>query len=178
MYYKDKRQYIEAIKLAAGSVQYKNLSVKLTIMEAVLRLYQYYKCDNNIKYLNVALLQIQAYLEMGFPYEEGADIFDKVLKEVGTTKEIEFPKKYYASKKIKLNKTQIRTMIKKWPASPRQTMKINEVVDDIIRRVKNQEIGIYYYKCAVTEDMYELVINKEEMFFHDLRRRIFYTFDI
>lgn len=67
-------------------------------------------------------------------------------------------------------------MIKKWPASLLQKMKIDDVVDDIIEKVKNQSSGIFYYQCAVTEDMYELVINEKETFFHDLRRGIFYTF--
>ena len=178
MYYQNEEQYIEAIKLAAGSVQYKNLSVKATIIEAASQLYQYYNSRRNIKSLDVAILHIQAYVEMGFAYEEGREIFDKILKAVGMTKEMKFPKKYYVSKKIRLNKTQVRTMIRKWPASPRQTMKITEVVDDIITKVKSRDIGIYYYKCAVTKDMYELVINNDEIFFHDLRRRIFYTFDI
>ena len=63
--------YIEAIKLAAGSVQYKNWSVQDTFMDAVSQLYQYYQNSQNIKYLETAILHIQAYLEMGFPYEQG-----------------------------------------------------------------------------------------------------------
>ena len=43
--------YIEAIKLAAGSVQYKNWSVQDTFMDAVSQLYQYYQNSQNIKYL-------------------------------------------------------------------------------------------------------------------------------
>lgn len=168
--------YIEAIKLAAGSVQYKNLSVQNTFIDAVSQLYQYYQNSQNIKYLETAVLHIQAYLEMGFSYEDGKSIYDNILKELGTTKELKFPKKFYSAKLIKLNKTQVKRMIKKWPASPHQKMKIDEVVEDIIKKVKQRENGIFYYKCAVTEDMYELVISEKEMFFHDLRRGIFYTF--
>ena len=43
--------YIEAIKLAAGSVQYKDISVKDTFIDAVFQLYQYYQNTENIKYL-------------------------------------------------------------------------------------------------------------------------------
>uniref|UniRef100_UPI00405686F2 hypothetical protein n=1 Tax=Agathobacter sp. TaxID=2021311 RepID=UPI00405686F2 len=174
---KEDNRYIEAIKLAAGSVQYKDLSVKETFMEAVSQLHRYYKDSQNTKYLETAVLHIQAYLEMGFSYEEGKTIYDKILKDLGTTKEDKFPRKFYAAKKIKLNKTQVKSMIKKWPASPHQTMKIAEVVEDIIEKVERKEVGIYYYKCAVTEDMYELVISEKEIFFHDLRRGIFYTFE-
>ena len=70
--------YIEAIKLVAGSVQYKNLSVQDTFMDAVSQLYQYYQNSQNIKYLETAILHIQAYLEMGFPYEQGKTVFDVI----------------------------------------------------------------------------------------------------
>ena len=119
----ENRLYIEAIKLAAGSVQYKNISVKDTM-------------------------------------------------------ELEFPKKFYSANTIKLNKTQVRSMLGRWPTSSRQGMKVQEVVEDIIRKVENREEGVWYYKCEMTEEMYELVISEQNMFFHDLRRCIFYTFAV
>ena len=67
-------------------------------------------------------------------------------------------------------------MIKKWPASPRQVMRIDEVVSDILEKVKKREIGIFYYKNVVINDIYEVVISEKEIFFHDLTRGIFYTF--
>lgn len=67
-------------------------------------------------------------------------------------------------------------MLGRWPTSSRHGMKAQEVVEDIIRKVQNREEGVWYYKCEMTEDMYELVISKQNMFFHDLRRCIFYTF--
>jgi len=170
------KQYIEAIKLAAGTVQYRNLSVKKTFMSSVSQLYKYYTMFLNKKYLETAVLHINAYLEMGFAYEDGKELFDSVLDEIGTTKELQFPSKFYVSKEIKLNKTQVRGMIKKWSASPHQTMKIDELVDDIIVKVREKQVGIFYYKCVVTNDVYELVISSQETFFHDLQRGIFYTF--
>ena len=172
----DTRRYVESIKLAVGSVQYKNLSIKEIFFETIERLNFYYENSQNEKYLEVALLHMQAYLEMGFPYEMGKELFDATLAKLGTKREIEFPKIFYASKEIKLNKSQVRSMIKKWTASPHQTMKIDEVVADIIKRVSNREIGIYYYECVVSKDRYELTISEDEMFFHDLKRRTFYTF--
>lgn len=170
------KQYVEAIKVAAGSVQYKDISVNNTFITAVSQLYKYYEYSNNSNYLEAAILHIQAYLEMGFPYEAGSEIFDTVLKELGTTREMKFPKRFYSSKQIKVNKTQVRSMIKKWPASPKQKIKIDDVVSDIIEKVVKKEQGIYYYKCAIINDMYELVITDKETFFHDLTRGIFYTF--
>lgn len=176
MQIKEDEGYIEAIKLAAGSVQYKNISVQKTFIDTVFQLYQYYENSKELKYLEIAVLHIQAYLEMGFLYDTGKEVYDLVLKELGTTRELKFPRKFYAAKQIKLNKAQVKSMIKKWPASPHQSMKIDEVVSDVIEKVKRKETGIFYYKCEVTKDMYELVISEKEMFFHDLRRGIFYTF--
>ena len=172
----ESKQYVEAIKVAAGSVQYKDISVNNTFITAVSQLYKYYEYSNNSNYLEVAILHIQAYLEMGFPYEAGSKIFDTVLKELGTTREMKFPKRFYSSKQVKVNKTQVRSMIKKWPASPKQKIKIDDVVSDIIEKVLKNEQGIYYYKCAIINDVYELVITDKETFFHDLTRGIFYTF--
>lgn len=58
----ENRKYIEAIKLAASSVQYKNLSVQQTMVGAVTELYKYYEFTKNKNYLEAAVLQIQAYL--------------------------------------------------------------------------------------------------------------------
>lgn len=174
----ENRLYIEAIKLAAGSVQYKNISVKDTMIEAVEQLYQYYEITMDEGYLEIAFFHIQAYLEMGFPYEEREEVFDNILKNLGKRRELEFPKKFYCAKKVKLNKTQVRSMLGRWPTSSRQGMKVQEVVEDIIRKVENREEGVWYYKCEMTEEMYELVISEQNMFFHDLRRCIFYTFAV
>ena len=172
----ENRKYVEAIKLAAGSVQYKNLSVQETMVGAVTELYKYYEYTKNMNYLETAILQIQAYLELGFVYDNAKSQFDQVLEKMGTTREIQFPKRFYVSKQIKLNKTQVRSMIKKWPASSKQNMKIDEVVEDIIKKVKAHDTGIYYYPSAIPNELYELVINEKESFFHDLQRGVFYTF--
>lgn len=173
---KERNSYIEAIKMAAGSVQYRNLSVKRTIIGAAEQLCWYYENLKDKSYLETATLHMQAYLEMGFPYEEGAEVFDRILESLGTTREMQFPEKFYTSKKVKRSKSQVRSMMRNWSASPRQSMKIGEVVEDIIRKTEKKETGIFYYECAVTGDLYELVISEKEMFFHDIRRGIFYTF--
>ncbi|EET61504.1 hypothetical protein BRYFOR_06679 [Marvinbryantia formatexigens DSM 14469] len=173
----ERNSYIEAIKMAAGSVQYKNLSVKTTMIKAAEQLYWYYEKLKDMRYLETAMLHMQAYLEMGFAYDEGAEVFERILEGLGTTREIQFPDKFYASKKIKLNKSRVRSMLRRWPASSRQGMKIGEVVEDIITKVRTKETGIFGYECAATGDFYELVVGEEETFFHDIRSGIFYTFE-
>lgn len=122
----ENRLYIEAIKLAAGNVQYKNISVKDTMIKAVEQLYRYYEITMDEGYLETAFFHIQAYLEMGFPYEEREEVFDNILKNLGKRRELEFPKKFYCAKKVKLNKTQVRSMLGRWPTSSRQRMKVQE----------------------------------------------------
>ena len=136
----------------------------------------------NKKYLYCAILYIQAYLEFGFDYDV---LFDKVINELGYSKEEVFPKDFYKADKVKLNKSQVRSMIRKWKPGNKST--IAEVVQDIITKVKLHQEGIYYYvnsgtkkdigEMDITSDVYELVINKSECYFHDIRRKKYFTFD-
>lgn len=103
-------KYVEAIILAAGGVQYRSLSVKNTLIEAVEQLYIFYTNSVEKKYLEVAKLFIQAYLEMGFLYQEGEKVFDVILNELGEQREIEYPERNYVERKIKLNKSQVRSL--------------------------------------------------------------------
>ena len=57
------------------------------------------------------------------------------------------------------------------------------LVDDIIRKVKNHEEGRYIYQYHRTDvttkgdiEVYELVINKDESYFYDVKKFRFYTF--
>lgn len=171
-------QQIEAIKLAAGSVQYQGISVISTMVCTVEKLYNWFEQFKDTRYLETAILHIQAFLEMGFVYEEAEMLFDQVLQAAGTSREKRFPRRYYTSKKIKLNRSQVRNIIGKWPSSPQQEMKIDEVVADIMRRVEKREAGIVFYECIVAKTVYELVINENEIFFHDIKGNKFYTFDL
>lgn len=174
---------IEAIKLAVGTTSYIGFPICGIYEAAIERLIQYYKETSEKTYLEAALLHIHAYMEMGYEYEDKKAIFDYVLKNLGLERAIEFPKAYYTSRKIKLNKTQVRSMIQRWPAS-KQRVGINDVVEDIINKVKNKKIGIHYYNSDPTPDspkstgdLYELVIGEQESYFHDIKRRRYFTFE-
>ncbi len=58
--------------------------------------------SGNTKYLEIATLHIQAYLEMGFAYEDGKELYESVLEKLGTTRELKFPRKFYSAKKDKI----------------------------------------------------------------------------
>lgn len=177
---KNLRVKIEAIKIVLGTLPYVGISVEDAMKMIVSEFEYFYEISNSEKYLQCALLHIQAYLEMGFNYNED---FNKILNVLGIERDDIFPKKFY-TEKIKLNKSQVRSMLGKW--KPGNTMKIGEVVEDIINRVKFQREGIVYYKNDGTKkdlqnmdseiEVYELVINKKETYFHDIKRKKYFTF--
>ena len=74
-------------------------------------------------------------------------------------------------------------MIGKWKPSRDSPMTIGELVDDIIRKVREHQTGRYIYEYHRTDisseagtEIYELVINDGESYFHDVKRFRFYTF--
>lgn len=178
----ERKMQIEAIKLAVGTTPYIGFSISEVYEAAIERLKKYYEETIEIAYLEAALLHIHAYMEMGYDYEDKKDLFDYILNRLGLNRYSEFPKMYYVSKKVKLTKSQVRSMIQRWPSSKKR-MSIGEVVEDIIDRVKNKKIGIYYYnsnptpdKNGTTGDLYELVVGDTESHFHDIKRRKYFTF--
>lgn len=54
-------------------------------------------------------------------------------------------------------------------------MKIDFVVNDIIVKVRKNQKN-FYYKSPKLGEMYELVINEKESFFHDVQRGAFILF--
>lgn len=145
---------------------------------------RYYEINPDRKYLVCLVLHIQVYLEMGYDYDDNKDCFNAILEKLGTDRETMFPKNFYHSTKIKLNKSQVRSMIGKWNASNR--VSITEVVDDIIKKVKEHKQGIYYYnnnrgRSIASDDetnreVYELVISEKECYFRDVKRKKYFTF--
>ncbi len=84
---------------------------------------------------------------------------------------------------MKLTKAQIRSMIGRWRPSRENPMTIGELVEDIIKKVKEHQTGRYIYRycrsdCTSGEDaeIYELVVGREESYFYDVRKFRFYTF--
>lgn len=180
-------EIINAMKLSFGMVHYRGLSIEETFYRSIKELYRMFEVTTTNKYLETAVLQIRAYLEMGFIYDKYSELFDNVLKSLGTSRDVSFPKRFYCSSQIRLNKSQVKKMIRKWSTSRNHTMKIDEVVDDIITKVKNNEKGIYHYhsnkepidmKDTVSNDIYELVIDENGSFFCDIKRQKYYTFKI
>lgn len=172
---------VEAIKLALGTVQYSGASIKKTFMLCMKKYLELYETTNDNTFLKNALLHMQAFFEMGFAYEEYPELFDKILSELNLTRETVFPKRFYHADKVKLVKGQVRKMIHRWSPSKYHTLSINEVVDDIINKVKHKQIGRYYYHSNQNpkkndDNIYELVVTEEESYFHDIAKKKYYVF--
>ena len=178
----EERLKIEAIKLSVVSTAYMGFCISEIYEETVKRLKQYYIETGEKAYLEAAVFHIHAYMEMGYKYEHKKELYDYVLEQLGIDRMMEFPKSYVTGNKVRLNKTRVKNMISRWPVS-QQRPNINEVVEDIICKVKNKERGVYYYDSNPTPniqgtsgDLYELFVGDTEAVFHDIKRRRYFTF--
>lgn len=113
----ERTMMIEAIKLAVGTTSYIGFPISGIYEAAIERLKKYYEETKEDTYLEAALLHIHAYMEMGYEYGDKKELFDYILSHLGTKRSVEFPRLYYTSKKIKLTRVQVRSMIQRWPAS-------------------------------------------------------------
>ena len=146
------------------TLQNQGITIRETVYKSLDKLLLWNKESENSKYLELALLHMQAYANMGFALDEENKTIREILK-------------------IKLTKSQVRGMIGRWRPSRDSPMTIGELVDDIIRKVKNHEEGRYIYQYHRTDvttkgdiEVYELVINKDESYFYDVKKFRFYTF--
>ena len=117
---------------------------------------------------------------MGLCYQQYEDVFDQILSVLKINRWT-LGEPIEKQRLIRLTHSQVRSMIGKWQPCKANPMKIGEVVEDIINKVSSQDKGIYIYRYIRgknKEDLYELVINEHESFFHDVNNKRFYLFDI
>lgn len=178
-----KMQEIYVMMFALQTLQNRGITIKETVSDSLTNLLQWYNQSENRKYLELALLHMQAYANMGFALDDDEPAVKEILDLMGKTKNDFFPRGHMIGKQVRLNKVQVRGMIGKWKASPETPLSIGELVDDIITKIKEHREGryIYQYQRKVTAgeaepEVYELVINKEESYFYDVKNFRFYTF--
>ena len=165
------------------TLQNYGISIKKTVEKSLEHLWEWYQESGEEKYLLLAKQHMQAYMNMGFAFNEKNQTICDIINALHQTIADFAPKGYLPGKKVKLNKTQVRSMIGKWRPSRENPMTIGEVVEDIIKKVKDHQMGRYIYRycrtdCSSEEDaeIYELVVGEEESYFHDVRKFRFYTF--
>lgn len=171
---------IECTKLAVLNIQEKGISPRTALLGSIEYLYQQFIRTGGEGYLQQAVLYIRAFLELGFPFEPEKQIFQDIIDAAGLSLNALYSQLRYRGERVKLNKMQIRGMIGKWSANA-SNMPINEVILDIIDKVKQGQAGTYYYwtgtekKTGGGKRIYELIITEEENLFFDMQKQLYYT---
>lgn len=121
--------------------------------------------------MDLAVQYIHAYILLEFSYLEHKVLFDMVLRKAGFSREYILGLQK-ANHKIRLNKSKIRALIGRWPASSYNSHTVTEVVDDIITRTVNREIAYYKYytskKDGTYTALYQLTVSNDYVLFHDV----------
>lgn len=176
---------VEVIKLGICNIEGLGLSSTDILIRSVAWLREKYEMFHEELYLQKAVWHIYAYLDLGFPYEEGQKEFQKILSHLKLTVEEVFPLTKWNYKKMPLSKTNVRNLLGKW--NPRMhSMKITDAVEDIITKVAGKEEGEYTYYCgkmliqegeeALWEHTFRLYVRKQEAIFYDVNRNRHYIF--
>lgn len=82
---------VEVIKLGICNIEGLGLSSKDILIRSVAWLREKYEMFHEELYLQKAVWHIYAYLDLGFPYEEGQKEFQKILSHLKLTVEEVFP---------------------------------------------------------------------------------------
>lgn len=172
---------MEAIKVSLESCARLGLDRKEILVNSIGHFLKYYGQNEEKENLLGAVLHLRVYLELGFLYEEHEGMFDKVLNLYGGSVGDMYGGGIYVPETIKLNKSQVRNMLRRWYPAKQNAMKIGQVVEDIIKKVKEKKEGVHFYKnhaanSVMGNDVYELVINKKECYFHDINFGRYFVF--
>lgn len=183
----DDRKIIYQMLYAMEMLSYKGISITETIELSLNYYTESYKSSKNERYLELAALQVKAGLEFGIMTEKSLFLYNEVRSLAGMSFDDILKKELFISKKIKLSKSQIRKIFRKWMPSKSNGMSLSELVDDVICKVSNKVIGSYIYcykKYDTTEredrlknDIYHLVVNDTECYLFDLKGFTVYTFE-
>ena len=179
----EERENMYIMMFTLQSLQNYGLSVKKTVERSLDYLWEWYQESGEERYLLLAKQHMQAYVNMGFALNEQNQTIRDIISILDQTIADFYPKDSLPGKRVKLTKAQIRSMIGRWRPSRENPMTIGELVEDIIKKVKEHQTGRYIYRycrsdCTSGEDaaIYELVVGREESYFYDVRKFRFYTF--
>ena len=178
-----KMDHVKIIKLAYGNLYMEKISIKETLIQVISYYYDYYGITNDLKWKQLILDHVQAYLELGFPYEEVHKFCDEILKDIlGKEKDLFIRQHSAHNKKVNLSKEQISNILGSWKKAKLNSGKKTEIIDDIYYKIKNHICGVYEYHTNLSEQgpldrCSVLVINNEECYLKN-PEGIYYTFKI
>lgn len=175
------RDRIEAVKLSVEGLECGGIVIPEVIQESILELVRNYKRTNNQEFIIQALIHIQAYMEMGFSYEDNDVIFDYILSLLDLNRNIMYPPKFYTKKELKLTKNAIKGIIGKWPNTKGRTMSLENMTKEIISNCTEKKCGVYDYVCPMGNNSklikkIRVVISEEEQYLYYFDKKIYYFF--
>ncbi len=78
---------------------------------------------------------------------------------------------------IKVDKNEIRRVLRRWPKTSKKESDPDWVADDIMNRIVNQIKGRKYYQKGKNPQAFEVVISEKKAFLLDLERQVIYLFE-
>ena len=176
---------VAAVKIAVSNVESLGIYSKDVLIKSIVWLRENYELSGKILYLEKAVWNIYAYLELGFSYDDGREEFQKVATYLHMDMERLFPSRRWQRQRILLNKTNVRNLLGRWNPVL-HSMKISEVVTDILDKVSENKKGDYVYYCGkileesenqkLWEHTFRLSVRKDEATFYDINRSKYYVF--
>lgn len=174
------KQEIWSIRLLYESIPYSGLNIKKTVTLSANQLLFLYDQTQDSQYLLLCALHIKAYLELGFPYDAEVPSFRRVLKLLGKSEKEFTEGQNFAVQKVRLTRSRIRCLLGRWPASPYNSHKKEEAVNDIIEKVESQTYGCFSYYSSYGHPIktfyFELIITENSSLLHDMQKHIYYSF--
>lgn len=176
---------VEAIKLSVKNLEKLNISSKETLLRSIEHLEKNYLQHKKEEYLVKAIWHIYAYLELGFFYEEGKNLFEKILKHSDISIGELVPDTRWKCQSVNLNKTNVRNILGRWNPVL-HSMKLEDAVKDIITKISTREEGEYLYYCGriiddtkdriLWEHMFKLYVNRKGSFLFDVNKNKYFVF--
>lgn len=175
---------VEGIKLAVSKF-YKTdaLQCRKILLESIQWLRDRYERLKEEEDLKKALCHMEAYGELGFSYDDVKDEAEEIFGLLEADREVRKEFRRHFCEKIVVNKTRVNRLLGRWNPA-RHSMRISDAVDDIIRKVTEQEEGISLYHCGrkiagdgedgLWEHTFRLQIQDGEAIFHDVNNNQYY----
>lgn len=171
-----------ALKLIICGLFYSDTAVEKAIKATLGKLVAMFRLTDDKVYLKMGYDYICAYIDLGFKYFELIPEADTVLENLNLKQDIEFSKESLANAFIPLTHSKLNKMIGRWPASIYNSHKKNDVINDIIAKVISNQLGEYTYYTSSNAlktkvSYYKLIIEKKNVFFHDINKQRFYLIE-
>ena len=179
---------LNLLKYLMQILSMKGISHIDVVRESLTNLIQLYETTGDAKYVEVAVCQMKVAAELNVVKEEDSKLYQNVMELAGWTEYDQMVNRIYEDRRIKVNKTQVKSMFRKWMPSSNNPMTIGQVVEDIIYKVKNHIEGHFYYcydrnkgkgeNISETADVYLLVVEADRSYFWDCKGFVCYTFQV